>query len=150
MPADLEPEMKDCASFPPFPSREAVLILVAILSLLTTKRECRIHNTFTHDAVIEVAVFFAGIFVTMIPALLILDARGAEPGVAKPWRFFLTISAPYFLPDNTPPEQAFFSMDVGLGLNGGMMVISNMKLMARGVGAVFIPLTIVITLIFFT
>jgi hypothetical protein len=104
---------------------------------------------FTHDAVIEVGVLFVGIFVTMIPALLILNARGAELGVVKPWQFCWTTSAFFPFLDNTPTDPAFFSKAHGLGLNGGMMGISNMILKAIGVSAILIPLTIVMTLIFF-
>jgi Na+/H+ antiporter NhaD/arsenite permease-like protein len=104
--------------FLPFPRREGVLILASILSLLTTKRQCRTDNRFTYNPIIEVAVLFAGIFVTMVPALLILNARAAALGIAKPWQFFwMTGSLSSFL-DNTPTYLAFFSMAQGLGLNG--------------------------------
>jgi hypothetical protein len=34
---------------------------------------------------VEVAVLFLGIFLTMIPTLELLHARGGEPGVREPW-----------------------------------------------------------------
>jgi len=123
--------------FLPFPRREGALVLMAILSLLTTKRECRTDNRFTYNPIIEVAVLFAGIFVTMVPALLILSARAAQLGISKPWQFFwMTGSLSSFL-DNTPTYLAFFSMAQGLGLNGDVLGIPTILLMAVSAGAVF-------------
>jgi Na+/H+ antiporter NhaD/arsenite permease-like protein len=122
--------------FLPFPRREGVLILMSVLSLLTTKRECRTDNRFTYNPIIEVAVLFAGIFVTMIPALLILNARGAEIGLTRPWQFFWTTGALSSFLDNTPTYLAFFSMAQGLGLGGAVMGIPTLFLKAISVGAV--------------
>jgi len=123
--------------FLPFPRREGMMILMAILSLLTTKRVCRIDNKFNYNPILEVAILFAGIFVTMIPALLILNARGAALGMAKPWQFFWTTGALSSFLDNTPTYMAFFSMAQGLGLNGDVMGIPTVFLQAISVGAVF-------------
>jgi Na+/H+ antiporter NhaD/arsenite permease-like protein len=123
--------------FLPFPRREGVMIVMAVLSLLTTKRECRTDNRFTYGPIIEVAVLFAGIFVTMIPALLLLNARGAEIGIARPWQFFWTTGALSSFLDNTPTYMAFFSLAQGLGLNGTMMGIPPLFLKAISAGAVF-------------
>ena len=125
------------AIFLPFPRREGALILMAILSLLTTKRVCRIDNKFTYGPIIEVAILFAGIFVTMIPALLILNARGAELGITRPWQFFWATGSLSSFLDNTPTYLAFFSMAQGLGLNGDMMGIPSLMLKAISAGAVF-------------
>ena len=123
--------------FLPFPRREGALVLMAILSLLTTKRECRTDNRFTYNPIIEVAVLFAGIFVTMVPALLILSARAAQLGISRPWQYFwMTGSLSSFL-DNTPTYLAFFSMAQGLGLNGDVLGIPTILLMAISAGAVF-------------
>ena len=123
--------------FLPFPRREGAFILVAVLSLLTTKRQCRTDNRFNYNPILEVAILFAGIFVTMIPALLILNARGAALGIASPWQFFwMTGSLSSFL-DNTPTYLAFFSMAQGLGLNGDVMGVPTVFLKAISAGAVF-------------
>ncbi len=123
--------------FMPFPFREGMMILMAILSLLTTNKRHRRDNQFNYNPIIEVAVLFAGIFITMVPALLILNARGAEFGVNKPWQFFwLTGTLSSFL-DNTPTYLTFFSMAQGLGLNGEMLGIPALFLKAISVGAVF-------------
>jgi len=123
--------------FLPFPRREGALILMAVLSLVTTKRQCRTDNRFNYNPILEVAILFAGIFITMIPALLILNARGAELGIARPWQFFwMTGTLSSFL-DNTPTYLAFFSMAQGLGLNGEVMGIPTIFLKAISTGAVF-------------
>ncbi len=125
------------AIFLPFPSREGALILMSVLSLVTTRAQCRTDNRFTYNPIIEVAVLFAGIFVTMVPALLILNARGAELGLTKPWQFFWATGSLSSFLDNTPTYLAFFSMAQGLGLNGPMMGIPTLMLKAISAGAVF-------------
>ena len=123
--------------FLPFPLREGVFILVSVMSLLTTKRQCRIDNKFTYSPILEVAILFAGIFVTMIPALLILNARGVELGIAQPWHFFWATGSLSSFLDNTPTYLAFFSLGQGLGLNGDVMGIPSIFLKAISAGAVF-------------
>ena len=123
--------------FLPFPYREGAMILMAALSLRTTKKQCRIDNAFTYNAILEVAILFAGIFITMIPALLILNARGAAIGLTRPWQFFWTTGALSSFLDNTPTYMAFFSMAQGLGLNGPVMGIPTLFLQAISAGAVF-------------
>jgi Na+/H+ antiporter NhaD/arsenite permease-like protein len=125
------------AIFLPFPQREGVLILMSVMSLLTTKRQCRTDNKFTYSPILEVAILFAGIFVTMIPALLILNARGVELGITQPWHFFWATGSLSSFLDNTPTYLAFFSMAQGLGLNGDMMGIPTIFLKAISAGAVF-------------
>jgi Na+/H+ antiporter NhaD/arsenite permease-like protein len=124
--------------FLPFPFREAALVLMAGLSLATTKPGYRRENRFHYGPMAEVAVLFAGLFVTMVPALLILGARGTELGLTKPWQFFwLTGGLSSFL-DNTPTYLAFFSLARGLG--PGVAVVAGVPgafLAAISAGAVF-------------
>jgi Na+/H+ antiporter NhaD/arsenite permease-like protein len=123
--------------FLPFPYREGTMILMALLSMGTTKKQCRTDNEFTFNPIIEVAVLFAGIFVTMTPVLLILGARGAQIGITEPWQFFWTTGALSSFLDNTPTYLAFFSMAQGLGLNGSIMGIPPLFVKAISAGAVF-------------
>ncbi len=123
--------------FLPFPFRETALVLMALLSLATTRKSYRDENRFGYAPIAEVAVLFAGIFVTMIPALLLLGARGAELGVTRPWQFFwLTGGLSSFL-DNTPTYLTFFSLARGLGLGGGVAGVPAAVLGAISAGAVF-------------
>ncbi len=123
--------------FLPFPSREGVFILMSVMSLLTTERQCRVDNKFTYNPILEVAILFAGIFITMVPALLILNSRAAALGITKPWQFFWATGSLSSFLDNTPTYLAFFSMGQGLGLNGDMMGIPAIFLKAISAGAVF-------------
>jgi Na+/H+ antiporter NhaD/arsenite permease-like protein len=123
--------------FLPFPRREGVFILMSIVSLLTTRRQCRTDNKFNYNPIVEVAILFAGIFITMVPALLILNVRAAELGFAKPWQFFWGTGMLSSFLDNTPTYLAFFSMGQGLGLNGDVMGIPSIFLKAISAGAVF-------------
>ena len=123
--------------FLPFPFREGLLVLMAGLSLVTTKREFRGENRFTWNPVVEVAVLFAGIFVTMVPALLRLSAGGAGLGLTKPWEFFWVTGGLSSFLDNAPTYLVFFSLARGLGLQGGVAGIPPLVLMAISAGAVF-------------
>jgi Na+/H+ antiporter NhaD/arsenite permease-like protein len=125
------------AMFLPFPLREGALILSAALSLGTTKKTLRAENRFTADPILEVAILFAGIFVTMVPALLILNARAAEIGITRPWHFFWATGALSSFLDNTPTYLAFFSLAQGLGAHGTPAGVAPLILKAISVGAVF-------------
>ncbi|MBI2429517.1 MAG: sodium:proton antiporter [Ignavibacteriales bacterium] len=63
-------------SSPPF-LREAVIIIAAIASYVTTKKTIHHANHFTFHPIQEVAIIFAGIFATMIPALELLSSSAS-------------------------------------------------------------------------
>ncbi|MFA5793765.1 MAG: sodium:proton antiporter [Candidatus Brocadiia bacterium] len=86
----------------PFGVKEALMLVMAVLSLVATKKHTRQSNSFTFNPIIEVAVLFAGIFVTMIPALMILNARGTELGLTQPWHFFWAAGSLSSFLDNAP------------------------------------------------
>lgn len=54
--------------------RDAMLIVIALLSLWLTREEHREANGFTWEPIREVAKLFAAIFVAIIPVLAVLDA----------------------------------------------------------------------------
>lgn len=123
---------------------EMVMILAAaFLSYKTTKKEVREANHFTWDAIQEVATLFIGIFVTMIPALLILKARGASLGVNEPWQYFWMTGLLSSFLDNTPTYLVFFTTAASSGLAGASMILTaigqipKIFLMAISCGAVF-------------
>jgi Na+/H+ antiporter NhaD/arsenite permease-like protein len=118
------------------PFREIAMITLAALSLWRTPTETRQANGFTYYPIIEVAVLFAGIFLTMIPALHILEARGGEFGVREPWQFFwMTGSLSSFL-DNAPTYLTFLALGRGLGLPNEVVGVPHTTLAAISVGAV--------------
>ncbi|MDE2181163.1 MAG: sodium:proton antiporter [candidate division NC10 bacterium] len=88
--------------------------ILAVLSMLMTPQETRAANGFTLSPIVEVAVIFAGIFATMIPALAILEARGGEIGLTHPWQFFWMAGLLSSFLDNAPTYLTFASMASGL------------------------------------
>jgi Na+/H+ antiporter NhaD/arsenite permease-like protein len=123
------------------PVREGMMIGLSGLSLVLTPKNIHKRNEFHYAPIIEVAVLFAGIFITMVPALLILEARGAEFGVRLPWHFFWVGGGLSSFLDNTPTYLAFLSLAKGvahtIGLPQEMIGIPVKYLEAISVGAVF-------------
>ncbi len=99
--------------------RDGILIVMGILSLRTTTRDIRDRNEFTWFPIQEVAYLFAGIFVTMIPVLLILKA-GSDgalsfiiEAVQDPVHYFwITGGLSSFL-DNAPTYLVFLNTALG-------------------------------------
>lgn len=125
----------------PMPYREGIMVLMSVLSLMFTKKDIREKNEFNYAPIIEVAVLFAGIFVTMIPALLILEARGAALGVREPWQFFWVTGILSSFLDNTPTYLTYLSLAQGLAvaesLPQDVIGIPTDILVGISVGAVF-------------
>jgi Na+/H+ antiporter NhaD/arsenite permease-like protein len=118
------------------PWRELVIVGLAAVSLWRTPREVRRANGFTSYPIVEVAVLFFGIFLTMIPALEILRARGGELGVRQPWQFFWASGALSSFLDNAPTYLAFLALGQGLGLAREVVDVPNVILAAISVGSV--------------
>ena len=106
-------------------ARDAVLLLLAGSSWATTKRRVRIENAFTWDPILEVVYLFAGIFVTILPALAILKAgrsgalgplvalaTGPDGQPNNAAYFWLSGLLSSFL-DNAPTYLVFFNMAGG-------------------------------------
>jgi len=97
--------------------QETLMISMALLSWFTTPRRFHQENHFHFHPILEVAAVFAGIFVTMIPALEILRMRAPEMGIHAPWQYFWMSGALSSFLDNAPTYLTFTSM--ALGLVGG-------------------------------
>src|SRR5262245_4928935 len=118
------------------PMREVVIVVLAALSLWQTPRAIRRANGFTAAPMVEVAVLFFGIFLTMIPALELLRLRGNELGVREPWQFFWAAGALSSFLDNAPTYLTFLALAQGLGLPSEVAGVSHVVLAAISVGAV--------------
>jgi Na+/H+ antiporter NhaD/arsenite permease-like protein len=104
--------------------RDVLLIGIAMLSVRLTSLESRQRNAFTWFPIVEVAKLFAGIFVTIVPAIAILRAGtdGALGGLVRlvtvdgqpvnAMYFWLTGMLSSFL-DNAPTYLVFFSTASG-------------------------------------
>jgi len=97
----------------PFGALEASFAAIAALSLAITPRARREANRFSWGPIVEVAVLFLGIFVTMAPALLLLNARAGALGLREPWHFFWASGALSSFLDNAPTYLAFSAAAVG-------------------------------------
>jgi len=119
------------------PWRELLIVGLALVSYRQTDPELRKANRFTFRPILEVAALFAGIFVTMLPALHILQARGGELGVREPWQFFWATGALSSFLDNAPTYLTFLAFAKGLGLAPEVVGVPHEILVAISLGAVF-------------
>jgi Na+/H+ antiporter NhaD/arsenite permease-like protein len=94
--------------------QESGMIIMAALSWYSTPLAFRKENDFSWTPIVEVAVVFAGVFATMIPALQILNARGGEFGLTLPWQFFWASGLLSSFLDNAPTYLTFTAAASGL------------------------------------
>ena len=127
--------------------RDAALILIALLSLKLTPDEHREANGYSWEPIREVAILFAGIFITIIPVLAMLDAgrngafawliSAATADNGRPNEvayFWLTGVLSAFL-DNAPTYLVFFELAGGNAAT--LMGALAPTLAAISMGAVF-------------
>ncbi|MDR0830646.1 MAG: sodium:proton antiporter [Prevotellaceae bacterium] len=122
--------------------RDIILVIIAALSLRTTKNKVRELNKFSWSPILEVAVLFLGIFVTMCPALLLLREHAAEFGLSQAHHFYYAAGALSSFLDNAPTAVVFYNVGIEipavapfLSLADG--TITQIILEAIAVGAVF-------------
>ena len=101
---------------------ELVMAAIALAAYFTTSRVNRENNKFTFAPIIEVAVLFIGIFITMAPALQILNSWGRQErdvlgfafGMSEPWQFFWASGALSSFLDNAPTYLTFAATASGM------------------------------------
>ena len=99
--------------------KDVILIIMGILSLILTKQAVRKGNEFGWAPILEVAYLFAGIFITIIPALAILKAgeHGALAWLIKsvntPAHYFWAAGSLSSFLDNAPTYLTFFNSALG-------------------------------------
>ena len=118
------------------PWREVAIVALAAASLWLTPQRIRRDNGFSAGPMVEVAVLFAGIFLTMIPALELLRLRGDELGVRAPWQFFWATGVLSSFLDNAPTYLTFLALAQGLRLPADVVGVPAGILAAISVGAV--------------
>jgi len=96
------------------PIREIIMIGSAVASYLTTKREIHERNDFNFIPIKEVAILFAGIFATMVPALDWLELNAEKLGITHPGQFFWGTGVLSSFLDNAPTYLNFLSAAFGL------------------------------------
>lgn len=131
--------------------RDGLLIVMGILSLVTTSKILREDNDFTWFPIVEVAYLFIGIFITMIPCLLILKAGSKGElaflisAVKEPVHYFWVTGMLSAFLDNAPTYLTFFNTAIGSFYSGMteaqavplLMTENAIFLKAISTGAVF-------------
>jgi Na+/H+ antiporter NhaD/arsenite permease-like protein len=130
-------------------TRDILLLLLAFVSWKVTPQKIRQANDYTWFPIVEVAKLFAGIFITIIPAIAILKAgsNGALAGIIQSvsndsgpinyMYFWLTGILSSFL-DNAPTYLVFFNTALGDSMTvSDLMGQGGQTLLAISAGAVF-------------
>lgn len=120
--------------------REIILIIIALFSILTTRRGLREANQFSWEPLTEVAVVFIGIFVTMTPALIYLNANATSLGLQTPDQFFYGAGFLSAFLDNSPTAVAFHTVAQGIPHATDAVMVAGVPqeiLRAISLGAVF-------------
>ncbi|BAK75688.1 Na+/H+ antiporter NhaD and related arsenite permease-like protein [Pseudogulbenkiania sp. NH8B] len=127
--------------------RDLILLLIALLSLALTPRQVRAGNDFNWAPMLEVGKLFAGIFITIGPAIAILRAgsdghlaalvalvSGEDGMPVNAMYFWLTGLLSSFL-DNAPTYLVFFNLAAG----DAQLLMKELPqtLLAISMGAVF-------------
>jgi Na+/H+ antiporter NhaD/arsenite permease-like protein len=132
-------------------ARDGILVIMAVLSIVFTKKRIRDDNAFTWFPIKEVAILFIGIFITMIPCLKILQAGAAgqlafmTTAVREPVHYFWITGVLSSFLDNAPTYLSFLSSAIGRFYPGipetqavALLIKENpIYLLAISAGAVF-------------
>jgi Na+/H+ antiporter NhaD/arsenite permease-like protein len=94
--------------------QESIMISMALLSWFTTPKGVHEINHFHIHPIMEVAALFLGIFITMIPALEILNTHAASLDLRHPWQYFWLSGVLSGFLDNAPTYLTFSAMASGL------------------------------------
>jgi Na+/H+ antiporter NhaD/arsenite permease-like protein len=125
----------------PSPWRMLLMLAATGGSLRLGGTAARHVNQFTYAPIIEVAILFLGIFLTMIPALEFLDQYGASLGINTPAKFFWATGVFSSFLDNAPTYVTFFETARTQASHtlGGTTVagVPDIWLQAISLGAVF-------------
>jgi Na+/H+ antiporter NhaD/arsenite permease-like protein len=133
------------AVFAATPVREFIMICAAIAAHRFANKEALRRNEFSFTPIKEVAILFAGIFATMVPALDWLALNADRLGIRSPGGFYWASGTLSSILDNAPTYLNFLSAAMGLhglALNNpgqvGILVAQHGQfLLAISVGAVF-------------
>jgi Na+/H+ antiporter NhaD/arsenite permease-like protein len=95
-----------------FHLRELALLSLAALSWIVTPSSIRAENRFQWRPILEVAAVFLGVFVTMIPPVVLLEAK-APSSVQEPLTLFWMTGLLSSVLDNAPTYVAFTAAACG-------------------------------------
>ena len=89
-----------------------VMFAAAVASYFTTRQEVHEANDFSFGPVKEVGFLFVGIFLTMIPALQILQS-GQAVNISSPMQYYFSTGALSAFLDNAPTYLSFLAAAMG-------------------------------------
>ncbi|MEE8105285.1 MAG: sodium:proton antiporter [Planctomycetota bacterium] len=124
----------------PFGPQEAIMALVAVVSMVVTRKDTRKKNHFSFGPILEVAILFAGIFTVMVAPLAILEVKGGDLGLEKAWQYFWVTGGLSSFLDNAPTYVVFgqtAATYAGADSIGELMTKGPMLLVGISLGAVF-------------
>lgn len=101
------------------PLRETAMIAASLVSLKITPEKLRAMNEFDYGPIKEVAILFAGIFATMMPALDWLAANSGRLGVESAGSYYWATGIISSFLDNAPTYLNFFTIGVCSQADGG-------------------------------
>jgi Na+/H+ antiporter NhaD/arsenite permease-like protein len=93
--------------------QESIMLAMALISWFGTPRSVHVANRFHFDPIAEVAALFLGIFITMIPALEILNQQATVWNIHKSWQFFWMSGVLSSFLDNAPTYLTFSALASG-------------------------------------
>lgn len=129
-----------------------LMVGLALASLMLTPKRIREGNQFSWGPIGEVAFLFAGIFATMVPALMLLQENARALPIREPWQFFWATGLLSSFLDNAPTYLTFASAASGLlgtsqenlgelvlavGSVDGLTLVGDRLLIAIALGSVF-------------
>ncbi len=91
-------------------AREIAMAALAGVSLWKTEAVVRRDNGFTFGPILEVAALFSGIFLTMIPAMMLLQAHGDAFALTARWQYFWATGVLSSFLDNAPTYVTFAAL----------------------------------------
>jgi len=113
--------------------RETLMLLAAVGSWFTTRKSIHEANHFNFHPIREVAVLFAGIFATMMPALDWLKANAGSLGDPTAGFFYWSSGALSSALDNAPTYLSFLNAIFGAFINAD--VVSQVGHLVQNGGA---------------
>ncbi len=127
------------------PFSALLMLLAAVVSYKTTRREIHNANDFNFHPVQEVGFLFIGIFLTMMPALDILKGGDALAMLKTPIQYYFACGTLSAMLDNAPTYLAFLAAEMGaydLDIANKADVVKfltehNAMVLAVSLGAVF-------------
>ena len=90
--------------------REGLMLLAVAASLWATPKQVHEENHFSFGPIKEVALLFAGIFATMLPALDYLARHGPGLHITHPLQYYFASGALSSVLDNAPTYASFFQL----------------------------------------